>query len=124
MADRNKVKAFRRLRKKKRIRKVVFGTDKRPRLAIFRSSRNTYAQLVDDVKSKTLTGVSTLSPGIKKELSRGGGNIDAARLVGKAIADKAKSLKVDSVVFDRGGYLYHGRIKAVAESARENGLKF
>ena len=124
MPDKNKVKNFRRLRKKKRIRKVVSGTNERPRLAVFRSASNIYAQLIDDVANRTLAGVSTLTPDLKGQVSKTKGKVDGAKLVGKAIADKAKALKIETVVFDRGGYLYHGRVKAVAEGARENGLKF
>ncbi len=124
MPDKNKIKSFRRLRKKKRIHKVVSGTSERPRLAVFRSASNIYAQLIDDVANRTLAGVSTLTPDLKGQVSKVKGKVDAAKLVGKAIADKAKALKVETVVFDRGGYLYHGRVKAVAEGARENGLKF
>ncbi len=124
MPDKNKVKNFRRLRKKKRIHKVVSGTSERPRLAVFRSASNIYAQLIDDVANRTLAGVSTLTPDLKGQVSKMKGKVDGAKLVGKAIADKAKALKVETVVFDRGGYLYHGRVKAVAEGARENGLKF
>ena len=124
MPDKNKVKNFRRLRKKKRIHKVVSGTSERPRLAVFRSASNIYAQLIDDVANRTLAGVSTLTPDLKGQVSKMKGKVDGAKLVGKAIADKAKALKVETVVFDRGGYLYHGRVKAVAEGARESGLKF
>ena len=124
MSDKNKVKNFRRLRKKKRIHKIVSGTNERPRLAVFRSARNIYAQLIDDVANRTLAGVSTLTPDLNGQVSKAKGKVDAAKLVGKAIADKAKALKVETVVFDRGGYLYHGRVKAIAEGARENGLKF
>ncbi len=124
MSDKNKVKNFRRLRKKKRIHKIVSGTSERPRLAVFRSARNIYAQLIDDVANRTLAGVSTLTPDLNGQVSKAKGKVDAAKLVGKAIADKAKALKVETVVFDRGGYLYHGRVKAIAEGARENGLKF
>jgi large subunit ribosomal protein L18 len=124
MSDKNKVKNFRRLRKKKRIHKIVSGTSERPRLAVFRSARNIYAQLIDDVANRTLAGVSTLTPDLNGQVSEAKGKVDAAKLVGKAIADKAKALKVETVVFDRGGYLYHGRVKAIAEGARENGLKF
>ncbi len=124
MSDKNKVKNFRRLRKKKRIHKIVSGTSERPRLAVFRSARNIYAQLIDDVANRTLAGVSTLTPDLNGQVSKTKGKVDAAKLVGKAIADKAKALKVETVVFDRGGYLYHGRVKAIAEGARENGLKF
>ncbi|MCH8018257.1 50S ribosomal protein L18 [candidate division KSB1 bacterium] len=124
MSDKNKVKNFRRLRKKKRIHKIVSGTSERPRLAVFRSARNIYAQLIDDVANRTLAGVSTLTPDLNAQVSKAKGKVDAAKLVGKAIADKAKALKVETVVFDRGGYLYHGRVRAIAEGARENGLKF
>ena len=124
MSDKNKIKTFRRLRKKKRIHKIVSGTSERPRLAVFRSARNIYAQLIDDVANRTLAGVSTLTPDLNGQVSKTKGKVDAAKLVGKAIADKAKALKVETVVFDRGGYLYHGRVKAIAEGARENGLKF
>ena len=124
MSDKNKVKNFRRLRKKKRIHKIVSGTSERPRLAVFRSARNIYAQLIDDVANRTLAGVSTLTPDLNGQVSKAKGKVDAAKLVGKAIADKAKALKVETVVFDRGGYLYHGRVRAFAEGARENGLKF
>lgn len=115
---------LRRNKKRSRIRKKIFGTATRPRLAIFRSSRNIYAQLIDDIASKTLAGASTLSPSIQDEMEGATSKIHAAKVVGKMIAKQAKSLKIDSVVFDRGGYLYHGRVKAVAEGARENGLKF
>jgi len=124
MSDKNKVKNFRRLRKKKRIHKIVSGTSERPRLAVFRSARNIYAQLIDDVANRTLAGVSTLTPDLNGQVSKAKGKVDAAKLVGKAIANQAKALKVETVVFDRGGYLYHGRVKAIAEGARENGLKF
>ena len=124
MSDKNKIKTFRRLRKKKRIHKTVSGTGERPRLAVFRSAKNIYAQLIDDVANRTLAGVSTLSPDLNGQVSKAKGKVSAAKLVGKAIADKAKALKVETVVFDRGGYLYHGRVRAIAEGARENGLKF
>ncbi len=124
MSDKNKVKNFRRLRKKKRIHKVVSGTSEKPRLAVFRSASNIYAQLIDDVANRTLAGVSTLTPALKDQVSKTKGKVEGAKLVGKAIADKAKALKVETVVFDRGGYVYHGRVRAIAEGARENGLKF
>ncbi|MFQ5648355.1 MAG: 50S ribosomal protein L18 [bacterium] len=115
---------LRRRTRRRRIRKKIFGTSERPRLTVFRSARNIYAQLVDDVNNKTLAGVSTLSPDVSDNAKKAGSKTDAAKLVGRAIAAKAKSLKVKAVVFDRGGYLYHGRVRAVAEGARENGLKF
>jgi large subunit ribosomal protein L18 len=124
MADKNKIKRMKRVRKKLRVRKKIMGTSERPRLAVFRSSKNIYAQLIDDIKNQTLAGVSTLSPDLKGELAQMKDKTTAAKLVGKTIAEKAKALKVKAVVFDRGGYLYHGRVKALAEGARENGLEF
>ncbi|MCB0428774.1 MAG: 50S ribosomal protein L18 [Flavobacteriales bacterium] len=117
-----KTKADRRSRIKKRIRKVVKGTTERPRLSVFRSNSEIYAQLIDDLEGKTLSHVSSR----EKEIS-GKGKItktEQARLVGEAIAAKAKNAGIESVVFDRGGYLYHGRVKALADAAREGGLKF
>lgn len=105
-----------------RIRGRIEGTSERPRLCVFRSARHTYAQLIDDVEGKTLGTVSTLKLGGKKKSS--GGNMAAAKEVGKAVAEAAKKLGIESVVFDRNGFIYHGRVKAVAEAAREAGLKF
>lgn len=123
MADRINQKQLSRAKKRLHIRKSIRGTSERPRLVIFRSSRNIYAQLVDDLAQKTLAGVSTLSPDFQTDVSKKS-KVDAAKVVGKGIAEKAKKLKIKQVVFDRGGYLYHGRVKAVAEAARENGLEF
>lgn len=105
-----------------RIRNKVAGTAERPRLFVFRSHRHTYAHLIDDSKGHTLVTVTTEKLDGKK-LDRGA-NVEAAKLVGKSIAEKAKKLGISGVVFDRGGIRYHGRIKAVAEAAREGGLKF
>jgi len=104
-----------------RIRKKVRGTAERPRLAVFRSISHIYAQLIDDASGVTLCSASTVekSGGIKN-----GGNVEAAKAVGKLIAERAKEKGITSVVFDRGGFLYHGRIKSLAESAREAGLQF
>ncbi len=124
MANKKADKALARLRRKKRIRKKVHGTPERPRLVVFRSARHIYAQLVDDVNQKTLTGVSTVTPSLRDELQGVTGKVEKAKLVGKAIAEKAKELGVTRVVFDRGGYRYHGRVKAVADGAREGGLEF
>jgi len=112
----------RRVRKHARVRKAVAGTSARPRLNVFRSSKHIYAQIVDDVTGSTLAAASSLS----KELDglKTGADKAAARAVGKLIAQKAKDKKLDKVVFDRGGYVYHGRIKELAEGAREGGLKF
>ncbi|KAA3618145.1 MAG: 50S ribosomal protein L18 [Calditrichaeota bacterium] len=117
-------KAEVRARKHRSVRKKIRGTSERPRLFVFRSADNIYAQLVDDVNDKTITGASTLSAGLKAEAGKAEGKIAKAKLVGKAIAEKAKELKIEKVIFDRGGYLYHGRVKALADAAREGGLKF
>jgi large subunit ribosomal protein L18 len=122
--QKTKEKDGQRLRKRKHIRKKIQGTSERPRLVVFRSSRYIYAQLVDDFSQRTLTGVSSLSPTLRDDTKKLSGKVEQARLVGKAIADKAKALKIEHVVFDRGGYPYHGRVKALAEGAREGGLIF
>ncbi len=124
MAKNKADKTLARLRRKKRIRKKVHGTPERPRLVVFRSAKHIYAQLVDDVNQKTLTGVSTVTPTLREELQGVSGKTEKAKIVGKAIAEKAKELGVTRVVFDRGGYRYHGRVKAVADGAREGGLEF
>ena len=117
--DRRKV----RLRKHARVRLRINGTPERPRLSVFRSNSQMYAQLIDDVNGVTLPASSTLDPGIKAEFSYGG-NVQAAAAVGKQLAERALEKNIETVVFDRGGYVYHGRVKAVAEAAREAGLKF
>jgi large subunit ribosomal protein L18 len=107
----------------KRIRHKIAGNASRPRLCIYRSSMFIYAQIVDDAEGKTLVAASTAEKEVRGDLKQGG-NIQASKMVGKAIAERAKAKGIKAVVFDRGGYLYHGRIKAVAEAARESGLKF
>ncbi|TKG91023.1 50S ribosomal protein L18 [Puteibacter caeruleilacunae] len=114
-------KQDRRNRIKLRVRKIVSGTAERPRLSIFRSNKQIYAQLIDDNAGKTLMAVSSLEKSI---VEQSGTKSEKAALVGKAIAEKAISAGVTCVVFDRNGYLYHGRVKQVAEAAREGGLKF
>lgn|SRR5512143_3392122 len=106
-----------------RIRKKVSGTAQRPRLAIFRSDKHIYAQAIDDAAGQTVACASTLDADLKARVKRGG-NVDAAKEVGGAIAARLKDKGIESVVFDRGGYLYHGRVKALADAAREAGLKF
>ncbi len=106
-------------KKKLRIRRKIEGTSERPRLSIFRSSKHIYAQLIDDTKRLTLVSASSLQMG--GELNN---NKDSAAKVGAAIAKEAVKLKIEQVVFDRNGYLYHGRVKSLADAARENGLKF
>jgi large subunit ribosomal protein L18 len=112
-----------RLRIHKRIRKRLTGSPERPRLAIFRSNKHIYAQVIDDSTGATLTAASTVDVDGKKDL-KNGGNVVAAKAVGKLVAQRAKAKGIEAVLFDRGGYLYHGRIKALAEAAREAGLKF
>ena len=109
-----------RLRRHRRVRRRVHGIAERPRLMVFRSNRGIFAQLVDDDAGKTLAGASWV--GLPKSFS--GDKTEQAREVGKAVATAAKQAGVEAVVFDRGGYLYHGRVKALAEAAREGGLKF
>ncbi len=106
-----------------RVRKKVSGTAQRPRLNVFRSSNHIYAQLIDDLQGVTLASVSTLDEDVKADAAYGG-NKHAAKIVGKAIAEKAKAAGIKEVVFDRGGFLYHGRVRELAEAARETGLQF
>jgi large subunit ribosomal protein L18 len=111
-----------RLKRHRRVRKNVFGTAERPRLNVYRSLKNIYAQIIDDEAGKTLVATSTLDEALK-DLTYGG-NKEAAREVGKLIAKKALEQGIKKVVFDRGGYLYHGRVAELAEGAREGGLEF
>ena len=110
------------IKRKLRVRRSLKkNKDQSPRLSVFRSSKNIYAQVISDIEGKTLASASTLEKG-QKEAS--GANTKAAEEIGKLIAERAKKAGIDKVVFDRSGYLYHGRVKALAESARENGLQF
>jgi large subunit ribosomal protein L18 len=115
------LKSIRRTRRKQSIRRRVFGVPARPRLTVFRSARHIYAQLIDDLSGRTLAAASTLEKGHKLE---NGGNRDAAAEVGKLLADRAKEAGINAVVFDRNGYRFHGRVRALAEAAREGGLRF
>ncbi len=119
MINRPNTKA-QRLHRHKRVRGKVSGTPERPRLNVFRSETNIYAQIIDDTKGITLASASSLEKGFEGA----GSNCEAARKVGEAIAQRAKAKGIETVVFDRGGYLYHGRVKALAEGAREGGLQF
>jgi large subunit ribosomal protein L18 len=112
-------KLQRRARIKRRIRKIISGTATKPRLSVYRSNKEIYAQLVDDVNGVTLASVSSRDKEIKAETK-----VDAAAAVGKAIAEKAVKVGVETIAFDRNGYLYHGRVKVLADAARESGLKF
>ena len=114
------LKSNRRARIKKRIRKNISGTSIRPRLSVFRSNKQIYAQVIDDVKGVTITSASSFVKDSTQKVNK----TDQAKLIGKEIAENASKAGIKEVVFDRNGYLYHGRVKALAESARENGLKF
>lgn len=112
-----------RLKRKNRVRKKIRGTTEQPRLSVFRSGKHIYAQIIEDVNGKTLAAASTVAKEVAGGLKQTG-NIDAAKAVGKAIAEQALSKNIKQVVFDRNGFLYHGRVKALAEAAREAGLSF
>ena len=108
-----------RIKRHVRVRGKISGTAERPRLSVYRSKDNIYAQIIDDVAGCTLCSASSVEKGFE-----GGGNIEAAKKVGKAVAERAAGKGIEEVVFDRGGYIYHGRVQALAEGAREGGLKF
>jgi large subunit ribosomal protein L18 len=114
----------RRQRAKIGIKRKVVGTTERPRLSVYRSLNHIYAQLLDDSTGKTLTNASTLSKEIQADLKKANSNVERSKIVGTLIAKKAQEQKIDNVVFDRSGYRYHGRVKSLAEGAREGGLKF
>lgn len=114
--DKNKL----RLKRHRRVRGKISGTAERPRLSIFRSNKNIYAQLIDDVAGVTLASASSLDENVSEDATK----VEQATAVGKAIAEAAKAKNISTVVFDRSGYLYHGRIQALADAARENGLDF
>ena len=114
--DKNK----QRLKRHARVRGKISGTAECPRLAVYRSNKNIYAQIIDDVAGNTLVSAST----VEKAFEGNGGNCEAAKKIGAAIAERALQKGIEEVVFDRGGYIYHGRVKALAEGAREGGLKF
>ena len=109
-----------RLKRHKRVRSKISGTAERPRLNVFRSNTNIYAQIIDDINGVTLASASSLD----KEITGNGGNKEAAKEVGKLVAQRAADKGITEVVFDRGGYVYHGRVTELAEGAREGGLKF
>ncbi|MCX5666394.1 MAG: 50S ribosomal protein L18 [Candidatus Omnitrophica bacterium] len=118
------IKISGREKRHKRIRKKIVGTIERPRLSIRRSTGHLYAQLIDDTKGKTLVSLSTLSVDLKDKIKKDAGNLKGAVILGSAIAEKSKKAGITKVVFDRAGYLYHGRVKALAEAARKGGLSF
>ncbi len=107
----------------RRVRQKVSGTPERPRLAVYRSLNHIYAQVIDDGTGKTLVSASSIDKETRKQ-TKGGGNVATAKVIGKVIAERAKAAGISQVVFDRGGYKYHGRVEALAQAAREAGLKF
>jgi large subunit ribosomal protein L18 len=113
-----------RLRRKKRVRRKVKGSPERPRLSVFKSARHIYAQLIDDTSAKTLVTVSSLTKDVRPQIENKGGNKEGAVVIGKAIAERALEKGIKSVIFDRNGFLYHGRVKALADAARAGGLEF
>lgn len=121
--DHIKEKLRKRLTRHLRIRRKVIGTGERPRLSVYRSLKHIYCQIIDDIEGKTLASASTQSTDIKTQIKYGG-NIIAAEIVGKKIAEEAKKKGINKVIFDKGGYKYHGRVKALAESARKHNLSF
>lgn len=121
MSDKTKKKQISRARRHARVRKTVTGTAERPRLSVFRSNRHIVAQVIDDQTGTTLASASTLESG---DAERGGSKSDGAAKVGTAVAERARAAGISSVVFDRGGFQYHGRVAALAEAAREAGLEF
>lgn len=111
-------------KRKKRVRRKVIGTSERPRLSVFRSAKNIYAQIIDDSNFSTLVQVSSVSKDVRDKIKGKGGNRDGASMIGKFIAQRAQEKGIKKVVFDRNGFLYHGRIQTLAEAAREGGLEF
>ncbi|HEY9186333.1 MAG TPA: 50S ribosomal protein L18 [Bacteroidota bacterium] len=119
-----KTKKTGRFKRANRIRKKISGTEARPRLTVYRSNTNIYAQIIDDTKGQTLVAVSSISKDIKESIKELKGKIEVSKVIGTALAKKALEKNITTVVFDRNGYKYHGRVKAVADAAREAGLKF
>ena len=113
-----------RLRRKKRVRMKIRGTPDRPRLSVFRSPKHIYAQIIDDSRGRTLVEASTLSKELAAKIRKEGGNKKGAAYVGMAVADRALKIGIKKVIFDRNGFLYHGRVRALSEAAREHGLEF
>src|SRR5205807_9354927 len=111
-------------RRHRRVRKRISGTASRPRLTVFRSLRHIQVQLIDDAGGRTLAAASTAEPDVRKSLSAAGPTVAAAGALGRVIAERARTAGIETVVFDRGGYLYHGRVRALADAAREAGLRF
>ncbi len=121
--DKNIKKRLARLKRKRRVRKKVYGTEARPRLTVYRSLKHIYAQVILDTEGKTICQASTLDKALREKL-KSTSNVEAAKMVGELIAERAKAANIEKVVFDRNGYLYHGRVKALADGARGKGLIF
>lgn len=128
MSDRIAMRERARRRRQERVRKKVQGTPTRPRLSVFKSAKHIYAQLIDDVRGHTLTAASSLGSSFRERVQSvekaSGGNISGAKVVGELIAEQARAKGITQIIFDRNGFLYHGRVKALAEGAREAGLQF
>ncbi len=124
MPDKNKAKQHRLERRKWSLRSRLSGSAERPRLSVFRSDKHIYAQVIDDLSGQTLVAVGSTNAEVRGADLKNGGNVAAAKAIGKAIAEKAKAAGITKVAFDRGGRQYHGRIKALADAAREGGLQF
>jgi large subunit ribosomal protein L18 len=128
VADRVGIRERARRRRQERVRKKVQGTSARPRLSVFKSTKHIYGQLIDDVRGHTLAAASSLSPSFRERVQGmkqvSGGNVSGAKIVGELIAEQARAKGITQIVFDRNGFLYHGRVKALAEGARETGLEF
>lgn len=118
------IREIKRLRRKKAIRQMISGSAQRPRLVVFRSNRHIFAQLVDDAAGKVITGVSSLNADVVKSVKKDMTKSDVSKLVGKALGEKAAAQGIKEVVFDRNGFVYHGRVKELADAAREAGLEF
>lgn len=123
LKKRVKRKRYRRKRAHLRVRRRIQGTSDRPRLAVFKSLKHLYAQVIDDFEGRTLVAASSLDPAVQGLVDSDGSNVETAKAVGKTIAERAKAQGIEKVVFDRGGYIYHGKVKAIADAAREGGLE-
>jgi large subunit ribosomal protein L18 len=123
IANQQRLVQTRRLRRQRRVRNRMFGTAERPRLAVFRSSKHIYAQVINDQTASTIVSASTMDPEVRAQLKYGG-NKAAAAIVGRVVADQAKKAGIDRICFDRRSYKYHGRVAALAQAARDAGLKF
>lgn len=124
LKKRIKRKRYRRKRAHMRLRNRIRGTGERPRLAVFKSLKHVYAQVIDDLEGRTLVSASSLDPEVRSQVDADNATVETAKAVGKTVAERAKEKGVGRVVFDRGGYVYHGKVKALADAARESGLEF